>query len=104
MITRRSAFRRDNPASKNDVAAEAAPTINRRELLLGGAALVTTSALAGCGRAEVARPEGVPLGPFGADSTAEEVTAGMDLSGTTALVTIGIASARRAQALALQTS
>ena len=29
----------------------------------------------------------LPVGPFGADSTAEEVTAGLDLSGTTALVT-----------------
>jgi NAD(P)-dependent dehydrogenase (short-subunit alcohol dehydrogenase family) len=29
----------------------------------------------------------LPVGPFGAESTAEEVTAGLDLSGTTALVT-----------------
>ncbi len=63
------------------------PSLNRRELLLGGAALATAGTLAGCGRAEVVRPEGVPLGPFNADSTAEEVTAGMDLTGTTALVT-----------------
>ena len=65
--------------------------MNRRDLLLAGTALATTGALttsiAGCGRAEVVRPEGVPLGPFNADSTAEEVTAGMDLTGTTALVT-----------------
>lgn len=33
------------------------------------------------------RPAGVPLGPFGADSTALEVTAGLDLSGKTVLVT-----------------
>ena len=65
--------------------------MNRRDLLLGGSAAISTGSLAtsvaGCGRADVVRPEGVPLGPFNADSTAEEVTAGMDLSGTTALVT-----------------
>lgn len=33
------------------------------------------------------RPPGVPVGPFGGDSTAEEVTAGLDLAGKTALVT-----------------
>jgi NAD(P)-dependent dehydrogenase (short-subunit alcohol dehydrogenase family) len=62
-------------------------SLNRRELLLGGAALAAAGALDGCGRAEVQRPEGVPLVPFNADSTAEEVTAGMDLSGLTAVVT-----------------
>jgi len=62
-------------------------SLNRRELLLGGAALATAGTLAGCERAEILRPEGVPLGPFTADSTAEEVTAGIDLTGTTALVT-----------------
>ncbi len=34
-----------------------------------------------------ARPEGVPLGPFGAGSTALEVTEGLDLTGRTMLVT-----------------
>ncbi len=34
-----------------------------------------------------ARPAGVPVGPFGARSTAVEVTAGLDLSGQTMLVT-----------------
>lgn len=34
-----------------------------------------------------ARPPGVPVGPFGAASTAEEVTAGLDLRGRVALVT-----------------
>jgi NAD(P)-dependent dehydrogenase (short-subunit alcohol dehydrogenase family) len=35
----------------------------------------------------VQRPAGVFVGPFGAKSTAEEVTAGLDLTGRTALVT-----------------
>jgi NAD(P)-dependent dehydrogenase (short-subunit alcohol dehydrogenase family) len=61
--------------------------MNRRELLLGGTALAATGSLAGCQRAELVRPDGVPLGPFDANSTAEEVTAGLDLSGMTALVT-----------------
>ena len=45
--------------------------------------------LAGCGgdEPEVALDRRFPIGPFGADSTAEEVTAGLDLSGSTALVT-----------------
>jgi len=42
----------------------------------------------GCGANEEAvRPKGVPVGPFGEDSTAEEVTAGIDLTGKTAVVT-----------------
>ncbi|TFG84572.1 MAG: SDR family NAD(P)-dependent oxidoreductase, partial [Chromatiales bacterium] len=65
--------------------------MNRRELLLGGTAIAATGSLAGplagCERAELERPEGVPLSRFGADSTAEDVTAGLDLSGKTALVT-----------------
>jgi NAD(P)-dependent dehydrogenase (short-subunit alcohol dehydrogenase family) len=45
--------------------------------------------MSGCGgdKPPIQRPPGVPLGPFGAESTAEEVTAGIDLSGKTALVT-----------------
>lgn len=35
----------------------------------------------------VVRPPGVPLSPFNAKSTAEEVTAGLDLAGRTVLVT-----------------
>ncbi len=62
-------------------------TINRREVLIAGAALPAATLLAGCGPGEVKRPPGLPVGPFGAKSTAEEVTAGLDLSGSTALVT-----------------
>lgn len=61
--------------------------MNRRELLLGGTALAATGSLAGCERAELVRPDGVPLSRFDGDATAEEVTAGLDLSGRTALVT-----------------
>jgi NAD(P)-dependent dehydrogenase (short-subunit alcohol dehydrogenase family) len=63
--------------------------MNRREWLTGGAAVAAT-ALAGCGPSEdepVVRPAGVPVGPFDADSTAEEVTAGVDLAGKVALIT-----------------
>lgn len=61
---------------------------NRRQFLAGTAA-VTTAVTTGCGGKdeEIRRPDGVPLGPFGAESTAEEVTAGIDLTGKTALVT-----------------
>ncbi len=69
--------------------------INRRQLLAGGTALAgatLTMSLAACGPNEdkpIIRPEGVPLGPFGAKSTADEVTQGIDLTGKTALVTGG---------------
>jgi NAD(P)-dependent dehydrogenase (short-subunit alcohol dehydrogenase family) len=60
-----------------------------RRAALAGAAAVAAASVAGCGPddAPVVRPEGVPVGPFGAESTAEEVTAGIDLTGRTALVT-----------------
>jgi NAD(P)-dependent dehydrogenase (short-subunit alcohol dehydrogenase family) len=48
------------------------------------------------------RPAGVPVGPFGADSTAEEVTAGLDLSGKIALVT-GVNSGLGAETLRVLT-
>jgi NAD(P)-dependent dehydrogenase (short-subunit alcohol dehydrogenase family) len=62
--------------------------ISRRDLLAGSAA-VATATLPGCGGSDevIRRPENIPLGPFGEDSTAEEVTAGIDLTGKTALVT-----------------
>lgn len=61
--------------------------MNRRQFLLGGSAALVAGTTGGCGQAEVARPAGVPLGPFDGDSTAEDVTAGMDLAGRTVLVT-----------------
>ncbi len=69
--------------------------MKRRTFLIGGGALL----LAGAGavvytRRRISggppqRPPGAPIGPFGAESTAEEVTAGLDLAGRTALVTGG---------------
>ena len=64
----------------------------RRELLLGSSAALATVSLAACSpppspTIDIQRPEGVPVGPFGAESTAEEVTAGMDLTGKTAVIT-----------------
>lgn len=61
--------------------------LTRRELIAGGAALATAPLVTGCGGAPAERPQGVYVGPFNADSTAEEVTAGLDLTGKTALVT-----------------
>ena len=61
--------------------------ISRRKFIIG-ASTATVVAMTGCSEEEpVERPPGVPVGPFGADSTAEEVTAGLDLSGLTAVVT-----------------
>ena len=61
----------------------------RRGVLLGGGAALAAAAtaLALWPRRPVARPPGVPVGPFGAKSTAEEVTAGLDLTGRNYLVT-----------------
>jgi NAD(P)-dependent dehydrogenase (short-subunit alcohol dehydrogenase family) len=64
--------------------------INRRHFIVSASSVAVAGAVSGCGdpdEQEVVRPEGVPVGPFGKESTAEEVTAGIDLSGKTALVT-----------------
>jgi NAD(P)-dependent dehydrogenase (short-subunit alcohol dehydrogenase family) len=61
--------------------------VSRRALLTGTAGLAAGAALPGCSRAAPERPPGVPLSPFTAKSTAEEVTAGLDLTGKLALVT-----------------
>ena len=84
--------------------------MKRRTFLIGSGAVL----LAGAGavvytRRKISggprqRPPGVPVGPFGADSTAEEVTAGLDLKGKTALVTGGTSGLGRetARVLALR--
>ena len=63
-------------------------SLDRRHFLGGAAALAATSGLVACSSEEPPpRPDDVPLSPFGADSTAEEVTQGIDLAGKTALIT-----------------
>jgi NAD(P)-dependent dehydrogenase (short-subunit alcohol dehydrogenase family) len=60
----------------------------RRRLLQAAPAVATTPLLASCGGGEeLPLPPDAVVGPFGKDSTAEEVTEGVDLTGKTALVT-----------------
>lgn len=62
--------------------------IDRRTLIKGAATVAAAVTLPACGGEEAAdRPPGVPVGSFGVKSTAEEVTAGIDLTGKTAVVT-----------------
>ncbi|MDH3617062.1 MAG: SDR family NAD(P)-dependent oxidoreductase [Gammaproteobacteria bacterium] len=62
-------------------------TVSRRRFLgLTGAAM-TVSPLTACGSVDKVAATGVPRGPFNEDSTAEEVTEGVDLSGKVAVVT-----------------
>jgi NAD(P)-dependent dehydrogenase (short-subunit alcohol dehydrogenase family) len=60
----------------------------RRRLLQAAPAVAVAPYLAACGSGEeLPLPPGVPIGPFDKNSTAEEVTAGLDLTGKTAIVT-----------------
>lgn len=62
-------------------------TVSRRHFLgLAGAAM-TVSQVAACNGVEKIAADGVPRSPFDEDSTAEEVTEGVDLSGKLAVVT-----------------
>jgi NAD(P)-dependent dehydrogenase (short-subunit alcohol dehydrogenase family) len=63
--------------------------MNRRQFLGGASAVATMPLLSACsGDDNVATIDtDYPVGPFGATSTAEEVTAGMDLSDKVAMVT-----------------
>jgi len=62
--------------------------INRRRFLQGATTLAAASTLPACSvEPDMEHPPGVALGPFGRDSTAEEVTEGLDLTGMTAVVT-----------------
>lgn len=62
--------------------------VTRRRLLAATPAIIATPYLSACGGSEeLPLPPNLPIGPFGSESTAEEVTAGMDLTGLTALVT-----------------
>ena len=63
--------------------------MNRRQFLYGTTA-VAIPVIGGCGAEEeyVVNIDGnYPVGPFGSESTAEEVTLGLDLTGKTAIVT-----------------
>ena len=62
-------------------------TINRRIFLKGTTASLAASTLAACGGHDKDPVEGVPRSPFDENSTAEEVTAGIDLKGKLAVVT-----------------
>jgi NAD(P)-dependent dehydrogenase (short-subunit alcohol dehydrogenase family) len=63
----------------------------RRKVLLGTAAVLAAGGVWVATRRRDTvppqRPSGLPLSPFGPESTAEEVTAGLDLTGRTALIT-----------------
>ena len=62
----------------------------RRSVIIGGAAVAAAAGAWALTRGKdepVARPPGVPLSPFPASATAEEVTEGLNLTGQRALVT-----------------
>lgn len=64
--------------------------IHRRSFVKGISGVAVAPYLAACGPAledPLMSPADAPIGPFGAESTAEEVTEGIDLSGMTAVVT-----------------
>jgi NAD(P)-dependent dehydrogenase (short-subunit alcohol dehydrogenase family) len=62
--------------------------LNRRQFIQASAATMAATTLAGCGgEDQVVIDTNLPVGPFNAKSTAEEVTKGIDLTGKTALVT-----------------
>jgi NAD(P)-dependent dehydrogenase (short-subunit alcohol dehydrogenase family) len=62
--------------------------LNRRQFIQASAAAAASVSLAGCGGEEsVEIDTSLPVGPYNASSTAEEVTRSIDLTGKTALVT-----------------
>ncbi len=61
-------------------------TVSRRQFLGYAGAAVTVSQVAACDGVEKVAVEGIPSSPFNRDSTAEEVTEGIDLSGKLAVV------------------
>ncbi|MCH8135555.1 MAG: SDR family NAD(P)-dependent oxidoreductase [Proteobacteria bacterium] len=62
-------------------------TLNRRGFLQGAGAAVAASSLSACGGYNTEATDGVPRSAFDEDSTAEEVTEGLDLKGKLAVVT-----------------
>lgn len=63
--------------------------LNRRHFIKLGTTAVAATTLSACSSNQNSTriDTQLPIGPFGADATAEEVTAGIDLDGKTALVT-----------------
>jgi NAD(P)-dependent dehydrogenase (short-subunit alcohol dehydrogenase family) len=64
--------------------------LSRRSFIVGVSTVAAAATLPACGNPDAQsseRPEGVPVGPFGAESTAMEVTEGLDLTGKTAFIT-----------------
>ncbi|MEH6585905.1 MAG: SDR family oxidoreductase [Halioglobus sp.] len=63
--------------------------LNRRQVIIFATAVGLGATLGGCkgDEHEVGIDTALPVSPFGADSTGEEVTAGLDLQGKIALVT-----------------
>ncbi len=61
--------------------------MNRRQLLQFTGASLAAALSASCSGTEKVASAGVPLSRFGAESTADEVTSGLDLSGRLAVVT-----------------
>jgi len=63
--------------------------MNRRQFLQHASAAVAVPLLSGCvsDDTEVALDRRLPIGPFGPESTAEDVTQGMDLTGHVAMIT-----------------
>ena len=62
-------------------------SFDRRQFLIAAGSVAAAPALLSCSRSGEPRPPSVPLSAFGSDSTAEAVTAGLDLAGRTILVT-----------------
>jgi len=63
------------------------PRPARRQFLLAAGGVATLPLLGGCGGSERLQEAGVPQSPFDENSTAEEVTADIDLSGKLAVIT-----------------
>lgn len=62
-------------------------TVSRRRFLRLAGASLTVAPVAACSGIDKVAADGVPRGPFNENSTAEEVTEGVDLSGKLAVVT-----------------
>ncbi len=64
-----------------------AMTISRRQFLKLAGVAASPAALAACGGVDKSRPGNVPRSAYSEDATAEDVTSGLDLTGTLAVVT-----------------